>query len=182
MEAGATAVERPAELAGDTAGVESAARHALRAVYPDGDLPDVALIVQPNLPVWQPGIVAKVLERMARGDCSGAGTCLRVDQRPEWMKLAGEGGYVRPFLPADAIPIRRQDFPELYYFDGAVLAVRSEVLMASEGQPVGHLYFMGDRIAPVPRPEIYSMEVHCPEDVARAEVTIAWLEKVGYPQ
>ena len=30
MEAGATVVERPKELAGDTAGVEGAARHALR--------------------------------------------------------------------------------------------------------------------------------------------------------
>lgn len=181
-EAGATVVERPAELAGDAEGVESAARHALRTVWPDGDLPELALICQPNLPVWQPGIVGKVLERLAKGDCTAAGSCFQVDQRPEWMKKLDERGLAVPFLPAEHIPIRRQDFPTLYYFDGAVLGMRSDVLMASEGRPVTHLYYLGGGIAPVPRPEIYGMEVHAPEDVARAEAAIAYLEKAGYPQ
>ncbi len=182
MEAGATVVERPEELAGDTAGVEGAARHALRTVWPDGDCPEFTLIVQPNLPVWQPGIVAKVLERLAKDDCTGAGTCHIVDQRPEWMKKRDDASLAVPFLPAGRIAIRRQDLPELYYFDGAVLGMRTDVLMESEGQPVSHLYYMGEKIAPLPRPEVYGMEVHAPEDIVRAEITIAYLEKVGYPQ
>ncbi len=182
MEAGATVVERPKELAGDTAGVEGAARHALHTVWPGGDGPELTLIVQPNLPVWQPGIAGKVLARLGRGDCTGAGTCHIVDQRPEWMKRLNADGWAAPFLPAESIPIRRQDLPELYYFDGAILGVRTEVLMASEGRPVSHLYWAGDRIAPVPRPEVYGMEVHAPEDIVKAEIAIAYLEKVGYPQ
>jgi CMP-N,N'-diacetyllegionaminic acid synthase len=181
-EAGAVVVERPAELASDTAGVESAARHALRSAWPGGDVPELTLIVQPNLPVWQPGIVAEVLGRLERGDCTAAATCFLVDQRPEWMKRLDADGYARPFLPAERVAIRRQDMPEIYYFDGAVLGVRTEVLLASEGQPVSHLYFLGDRVAPVPRPEIYGMEVHSPGDVLRAEATIAHLEQVGYPR
>jgi len=182
LDAGAEVVERPGELAGDAAGVESAARHALRVVYPGGDFPEATLVVQPNLPVWQPGIVAEVLERLARGDATGAGTCHLVGQRPEWMKKRDPHGCAVPFLPAKRIPIRRQDFPELCYFDGAVLAVLTEALMKSEGQKVSHLYWLGDRVAPVVRPEIYGLEVHSPEDVALAEVAIAWLEKAGYPR
>jgi CMP-N-acetylneuraminic acid synthetase len=182
MDAGGFVVERPADLAGDTAGVEGAARHALRALWPEGDYPEFTLIVQPNLPVWQPGIVQKVVQRLAQGDCTGAGTCFLVDQRPEWMKKVTAEGFTTPFLPAENTPIRRQDFPEIYYFDGAVLGMKTEVLMASEGQSVSHLYFMGERIVPIARPEVYGMEVHAPEDIPRAEIAIAWLDKVGYPQ
>jgi N-acylneuraminate cytidylyltransferase len=179
--AGATAVERPAELAGDTAGVESAVRHALRQAWPGGDFPAATLVVQPNLPVWQPGIVVKVLARLSAGDCTAAASCHAVDQRPEWMKRLDARGFATPFLPAGDTPIRRQDLPELFYIDGAVLAVRTEVLMASEGRPVSAHYWLGDSVALVARPEIYGLEVHSPEDVARAETTIEWLSRNGHP-
>jgi CMP-N-acetylneuraminic acid synthetase len=184
MESGAFVVERPKELAGDAAGVESAARHALRAVYgPDGPFPEATLVVQPNLPVWQPGIVARCLERLARGDCTTAATCHLVEERPEWMKKLSPEGYAVPFMEFKGpVPVWRQAFPELYFIDGAVLAVRTDVLMASEGRPVSAHYYLGDKIAPVVRPEIYGVELHSAADLARAELTIAWLEKAGYPQ
>lgn len=182
LEAGTSVVERPEELAGDAVGLEGAARHALRTVYPDGNFPEATLVIQPNLPVWQPGIVAKVLARLAEGDCTAAGSCHVVDQRPEWMKKCDKRGFVTPFLPAERIAIRRQDFPELCYFDGAVLAVLTDVLMQSEGQPVSHLYYLGDKIAPVLRPEVYGMEVHDPADIPKVEIAIDYLERTGYPQ
>ncbi len=181
-DAGAEVVERPAELAGDTAGVDAAVRHALRTAYANGPLPEAVAVVQPNLPVWQPGIVGKVVMRAARGDCTAAASCHMVDQRPEWMKRVNASGFAEPFMPAALTPIRRQDLPEIYYLDGAAIVVRVETLMAAEGQPVRAHYWLGERVALVPRPELYGMEVHSPEDVVRAEIAIAWLEKAGYPQ
>jgi CMP-N,N'-diacetyllegionaminic acid synthase len=183
MEAGAEVVERPKELAGDTTGLDSAVRHALRKVYGrSGPFPEAAIVIQPNLPVWQPGIVGECLERLAQGDCTAAASCHLVDQRPEWMKRKNAAGFAEPFLPARNVPIYRQALPELYYLDGAVIAVRTDVLMATEGQPIGPYYYTGERLALVPRAELYGIEVHSPEDIAHAEIAIAWLEQSGYPQ
>jgi CMP-N-acetylneuraminic acid synthetase len=183
MEAGAEVVERPKELAGDTAGVDSAVRHALRACYgQSGPFPEAAVVIQPNLPVWQPGIVGRCLERLARGDATAAASCHLVDQRPEWMKRKNAAGFAEPFLPAASVPVYRQAMPELYYLDGAVIAVRTETLMATEGLPVRAHYWLGERIALVDRPEVYGLEVHSPADLAHAEIAIAWLEQFGHPQ
>jgi len=183
MEAGALVVERPKELAGDTAGVDSAVRHALRAVYgQNGPFPEATVVVQPNLPVWQPGVVARCLDQLARGDATAAASCHLVDQRPEWMKRRNASGFAEPFLPAANAPVYRQAMPELFYLDGAVIAVRTATLMATEGQPVRAHYWLGERIALVDRPELYGIEVHSPADITHTEIAIAWLEQHGHPR
>lgn len=180
---GAKVVERPAEFAGDVVGVEGAVRHALRAAYAAGELPEATIVVQPNLPIWQPGIVGKCLDRLERGDCTSAASCHLVDQRPEWMKRLDERGYAAPFLARDgAVAVHRQAFPELYYLDGAVVAVLTRVLLETASREKTAHYYLGERIAPVPRPELYGLEVHGPEDIAWAEILIAGLEQLGHPE
>ena len=183
LEAGAEVVERPGELAGDSAGIDSAVRHALRAVYgPQGPFPEATIIVQPNLPVWQPGIVGQALARVKRGDCTAAASCHEVEERPEWMKKKNAAGFAEPFIPAENVPVYRQAFPKLYFLDGAVICVRTDVLLATEGQPVKAHYYLGDKLALVARPRVYGLEIHSPDDVQWAEIVIAGLDKTGYPQ
>lgn len=193
---GVEVIDRPADLACDTATVDSAARHAVESIeQKTSQIFDTIVILYGNVPLRPAGLVDAAIEKLHGNDdsfapadnshsdipgvpsaTSGGGgdsvqsVCPVGKAHPYWMKrLGGESGdRLEPYQ--ENTIYRRQDLPPVYLLDGGVIAVRRECLFTVvAGQP--HAFLGRDRRAIVTGPgEV--VDVDGPADLALAEAIL----------
>jgi len=150
---GIEAIQRPSELATDSATVDSAARHAMREYersHP-GFHADVIVLLYANIPVRAAGIIDRVVEHLVRSGADSVRTVAPVGKmHPDWMhRLVGDR--LIQYRPNSIH--RRQNLEPLYYHDGAVVAVTRQSLLLGEQHPDDpHAFFGTDRRAVVQSP------------------------------
>jgi CMP-N-acetylneuraminic acid synthetase len=167
---GADVIIRPADLALDDSPIDDALRHAVRFFERERNFStDIAVLLQANVPIRRNGKIDEVVDNLIKtGDATAVATVYAVDQRPEWMKvLERETGMIKPFMGSTDF-YRKQDLPELYLLDGAIIAVRIKTLMETEGIKRAHGY-LGDHVYPVIQDTKYSIEIDEEKDFEVAE-------------
>lgn len=175
----AIVVSRPTELSTDTARIDEAVAHALGQLYRDGNAPDYCCIVQPNIPLWEPGTVERAIRRMLRGDCTAVITGHHIHERPEWaMQL--EDGYLHPYiLSSKPRAVNSQELDQtVYHIDGQLLVVESKRLM-SGCWPRKYLGACGPRIALQKHEPHFGADVDTYYDLVAADAIGRELEKEG---
>jgi len=167
---GVRVVDRPPELASHDAALDDALRHAVMHLEEsDGFKADIVVSLQANVPVRKPGEIDAAIEKL-RGtpEATAVVTVYKVDQRPEWMKkMDPETGRLMPHMEPTAA-FRMQDLPPLYLLDGAIVAVRTEVLMSTVGDRTAHAWF-GERVHALEHDRRYAIEIDEPDDFEFAE-------------
>ncbi len=181
---GARTIARPAELASDTATVDSAARHAV------GELERASgsrlvpshpiLILYANVPVRPEGLIDQAVELLVdRAADSVQSYALVGKYHPWWMaRVDPAGGAVRPW-EGDVLNhgvFRRQDLPPAFVPDGGVIAVTREALMLEiPGVPPGPHAFFGreDRRRGIINPEGGVIDIDSRIDMLVAEAMLA---------
>lgn len=167
---GADVIIRPDDLALDTSPIDAALRHAVRSFQrEEGVAADIAVLLQANVPLRKDGEIDEVISRLIEnGDRTAAATGYAVEQRPEWMKTIDiRTGIIKPFMePSNSY--RKQDLPELYLLDGAIIAVTTRTLMETEGVTKVHGY-LGDRVYLVVHDSKYAIEIDEERDFETAE-------------
>lgn len=139
--AGADIVDRPAELAGDTASVVDAARHAAETVESGGRTVDIVVILYANVPVRPGGLAGHAVRTLVETGADSVQSYAAVGKyHPAWMVRLGEDGEVAAVDPN--APDRRQDLERLHIPDGGVIAVRRPLL---ERGPHPHAFLGDDR-------------------------------------
>lgn len=168
--AGIVIIDRPAELATDTAAVADAVRHAVEVYERQvGRRADVVVILYGNVPIRADGIIDRCVEHLIRTGCDSVRTVAPVTkQHPDWIHRL-DGDRLIQFRP-NAIH-RRQDLEPLYYHDGAVLVVRRDNLFATEAAENPHAFFGRDRRAVV-QGENDTVDIDSLADFYRAEALI----------
>ena len=131
---------RPAELAGDTATVDSAVRHAVTAL---GAREPIVVIRYGNVPVRPADLADRAVARLRATGADSVQSYYRVGKtHPYWMSRLDEAGRVSQFVENRIY--RRQELPPLFMPDGGVIAVRRASLFdVREGEP--HAFFGRDR-------------------------------------
>ena len=159
------AVIRPDCLATDTSPIEDALRHAIRTLY-GKHVPDITVLFQGNIPNRKEGMVDRVIEvLMEDGTLDSAVSVYCPDPHLYALKIE-ENGLLVPAFADRTSYYRRQDIKNKYYLiDGAVYAMRTKILMATEGLVGPHLY-LGKRIKSVKQEKEYGLEVDYKEDLA----------------
>lgn len=159
-EQGVAVVQRPAELAHDTATVDAAARHAVEQLEATGgERFDVIVILYGNVPVRPADLTDRAVEKLLTTGCDSVqSVCVTGKAHPFWMKRlvpaadgAGdaEADVIEPYV--ENAVYRRQDLPPLYLLDGGVLAVtRTSLFVVAAGEP--HAFLGRDRRAVVTEP------------------------------
>jgi YrbI family 3-deoxy-D-manno-octulosonate 8-phosphate phosphatase len=158
-DAGAEVIERPAELAGDTATSESAVLHAIDVTAPHAD---VVVLVQSTSPFISTTDIDAVAAAVAggRADCAfTAAPSHGFLWRPD-----GTGINHDPVKRA-----RRQDRPVELLETGAAYAMTVAGLRRT-----GHRFF--DRILPVAVDPARTLEIDAPADLRRARLLAALLD------
>ncbi len=170
-EAGIQVIDRPAELATDTATVDAAARHAVETFESDGAVPvDVVVLLYGNIPVRADGLIDRAIEHLAASGADSVRSVAPVSkQHPDWLHRL-EGDRMQQFRPNSIH--RRQDLSPLYYHDGAVAVVTRRALFGALDAPDDYQAFLGaDRRALVQRPED-AVDIDEPIDLYVAEAVL----------
>jgi len=152
-EHGIAVVERPSELANDTATVDSAVRHALEAYEAEYDYhADIIVMLQGNTPVRADGIIDKCVEHLIQTDADSVRTVTPVGKmHPDWMYCIDDDRMIQ--YRENSI-YRRQDLEPLYALDGSVYVMTRGSLYSPPAYEEDFQAFLGkDRRAVVQKPE-----------------------------
>jgi N-acylneuraminate cytidylyltransferase len=174
---GVEIVDRPAELATDTAPVDAAARHAVEVWEArHGQQVDAVVLLYANVPVRAEGAIDRAIELLERTGADSVRTVAPVSkQHPDWLHRL-EGDRMIQYRPNSIH--RRQDLEPLYYHDGAVVAVTRQALFDALQMPDDpHAFFGRDRRALVQRCEDAvdideTSDLHLAESVLRAPAAV----------
>ncbi len=164
-------VDRPAELATDTATVDAAARHAVETWEArHRQVVDAVVLLYANIPVRADGIIDRALEHLERTGASSVRTVAPIGKHhPDWLHRLDSDRLVQ-FRPNSIY--RRQDLEPLYGHDGAAVAVTRQALFDALQTPNdAHAFFGPDRRAIVQRPED-TVDVDEPVDLYVAEAAL----------
>ncbi len=167
-QAGITVVDRPPELATDTATVDAAARHAVSVwEHTCGEVAEAVALLYANIPIRPAGLIDRAIEHLRQTAADSVRSVAPVSkQHPDWLHRL-EGDRMTQFRPNSIY--RRQDLAPLYYHDGAVAVVTRAALFAALDHPDDHQAFLGtDRRAVIQQPSD-AVDVDEPIDLLVAE-------------
>ncbi|MEE9211171.1 MAG: N-acetylneuraminate synthase family protein [Phycisphaeraceae bacterium] len=143
-QAGIEVIERPPELATDTATVDAAARHAVEFWESGHNVQtDVVVLLYGNIPIRAEGLIDRAIEHLMTTGADSVRSVAPVSkQHPDWLhRLDGDR---MTQLKSNSI-YRRQDLEPLFYHDGAVAAVTRGALFDALKTPDDHQAFLGRR-------------------------------------
>lgn len=171
---GVETVERPPELAHDTARIDDAARHAYAAIgEPEGPV----VILYANVPVRPDDLSDRAVRRLLETGCDSVQSYAGVGKyHPWWMaRVDATTGQVRPW-EGDILNhniFRRQDLPPALVPDGGVIACTPNALMLRLNTPQGpHAFFGLDRRGVITA-EGEVVDIDTPADRLVAEAVLA---------
>jgi CMP-N-acetylneuraminic acid synthetase len=175
---GAEVVDRPSRLATDTAAFDDVLRHAVRWLEErEGLAPDVVVALQANVPIREPGTIDRAVARLAETGAETVATAHAVRERPEWIKRLEPPDRLVPFQEPGP-GYRRQDLPPLYLVDGAVIAIRTETLLATDGDRRVHAY-MGRDVRLLEHDAVFGADIDTASDLRQIEALMTVLERRG---
>lgn len=176
---GVEAVDRPPELAGDTATVDSAARHAVRAAAAALGARAPVVILYANVPVRPMGLIDRAVGMLMQTGADSVQSYAPVGKNHPWWtaRVDGASGAVRPW-EGEVLNhgvFRRQDLPAAFIPDGGVIAVTREALMLEiAGVAAGPHAFFGreDRRRGVTNPEGSVVDIDSKVDLIVADAVL----------
>jgi CMP-N,N'-diacetyllegionaminic acid synthase len=161
---------RPAELCADDTPHLPVVQHAVAWLRDEQQYePDWVMILMPTSPLRQP---QHIVDAVTLAIESGADSVISVDRMPAHfhpmraVTVDGEG-WARLYVggqPVKRRPVRRQDMPRAWVFNGAIYLFRTALLF-DPAEP--GLY--GDRVAAYVMPEPYGHNIDDPADWDEAE-------------
>lgn len=141
-------VERPQELASDSATVDAAVRHAVNQIV---GLHEAVCVLYGNVPVRPTDLSDRAIEMLCNTGAHSVQSVYPVGKNhPYWMKTV-DPATGRLGMYVDNTVYRRQELPPVYMLDGGVIAVtRASLFRVIEGQP--HAFLGEDRRAIITGP------------------------------
>lgn len=128
LQAGAEApFLRPAELAQDDTPMWPVVKHALSWLVEHGYRPDVLVLLQPTSPLRQSEDIDRAVELLVSSGADVVTTVTPVREHPYLMRKL-EGNRLTPLFPVPLGTSLRQEYPPVYRLNGAVYAMRAEVV------------------------------------------------------
>lgn len=144
--AGCEAIDRPADLAGDTATIDDAARHALNTTNQAAKHAGPIAILYANVPVRPADLTDRALDLLAATSADSVQSYAPVGKHhPWWTCRVDDAGLVTPWQ-GDTLNhgvYRRQDLPPAHIPDGGVIALTRPALTLELGVPTGPHAFLG---------------------------------------
>jgi len=169
-------IDRPADLAADTATVDSACRYACdQAERLHGFRADVIVLLYGNIPIRPPGLIDMAVEHLV---CQGGDSVQSYTPvgkwHPDWMvRLDGD----RVILNCSKPIYRRQDLVPMFMPNGAVLAITRESLYRRpEYEGDFHAFLGKDRRGFVHPDCDLIVDIDCRRDLLLAEAILKTMQ------
>ncbi|MHC4993720.1 MAG: N-acetylneuraminate synthase family protein [Planctomycetota bacterium] len=165
-------IQRPDDLASDTATVDAAARHAVQTYEAEHETTvDIVVILYANIPVRPADLIERAVAKLKATGADSVQSVAPVGKHhPYWMKTLGgpDGDQLEHYQPNNIY--RRQELPPVYQLDGGIIAVtRDSLFTVVEGEP--HAFLGNDRRAVITEPGAV-VDVDEAKDLALAEAIL----------
>lgn len=168
---GAFVIPRPAEIATDDAPVYKAVLHAIDVMSKhSGKTFGAAVLLQPTSPIRRGADIDMAIKILSdeNVDCV-VSVCLMDDVHPARMYQIDSGGFLKS-LWGEFEKVRRQDLPPVYYRNGAIYAIKIDVLKQEKS-------FMCKRKKPLIMPVQWMVNIDNERDLLIADVMLRlWKE------
>ncbi len=158
---------RPAELATDVAPTLPVVQHAVREMEGmEGVVFDIIVLLQPTTPLRQAQDIDAALEKLiATGADSVISVCSVGANHPARMRKIENDRLVDLAIKEPKEMLRRQDLPPIYIRNGAIYAVRRQVVIEKNSMS-------GEICRPYIMPEERSVNVDSKLDLLLAEILL----------
>lgn len=168
---GIEVIDRPTDLATDTATVDASARHAVE-VWENrhSNRVHAVVLLYGNIPIRAAGAIDRAIELLTESGADSVRTVAPVSKlHPDWLHRL-DGNRMSQYRPNSTY--RRQDLEPLYYHDGAVVVVTRNALFEACKTPDDGQAFLGrDRRALIQRSDD-AVDVDEPIDLLIAEAML----------
>lgn len=119
-------IKRPKELALDTSPTIDAVMHVINTLKEQNRHYDYCLLLQPTSPLRQLTHINQIIEKMLDSDLDSMLSVHKVSYNPLLVRF-NNNGVLTPILNENST-VRRQDFPNACYVNGALYLVKTELL------------------------------------------------------
>jgi CMP-N-acetylneuraminic acid synthetase len=161
---GAEVIDRPPELASDSATSLDVVRHAIDRLETGGRPPDVVVLLQPTSPLRNAADISAALE-ISLGSRAPVISVTEAVHSPCWSFVICDGR-LSPLLGEQYLSLRRQDLPRAYMPNGAVYVAESGYIKDGNG-------FLGPATIPYVMPGERSVDVDTEMDFLLCELLMA---------
>jgi N-acylneuraminate cytidylyltransferase/CMP-N,N'-diacetyllegionaminic acid synthase len=119
---------RPVELASDDTPGLLVIQHTIKHIEEvEGNTVDIVVVLQPTSPLRSERHIDMAVEKLLKTGADSVVTVCKVKHHPFWSFVA-KGDRLYPFSEKGITVSKRQDLPEIYAVNGAVYAVKRDVL------------------------------------------------------
>lgn len=125
---GAEAIDRPAELASDTAPMLLVLKHAVERVQKNNFFPEAVVLLQPTNPLREVSHIDSALRMLTEGNYESVTTVHRLDINPSCLVKKDNIDKTNPYAQTQIYNCR-QDINPIYVINGLVYAYKTEALM-----------------------------------------------------
>ena len=159
--AGVIAIERPAELASDSAAIEDAISHALQKFLEDHHVPTILVLLQPTSPLRQASTISDAVRLFTENGSSGSVYgVIEAEHHPYKSFIAADSSLL-PVGKIEDLSRSRQELPKAYRQSGSIYVVAVQEFLATKS-----LYASPMRWIEVSREE--AIDVDTPADLETA--------------
>jgi len=121
---------RPKELALDSTPMEPVLQHAVSHIEQNEKSHiDIVVLLQPTSPFRKVSDIENCIKKLKNEKADSVVTVCEAEYNPYFVMMKIQNDNLVPFLKTEKPITRRQDAPKVYRLNGAVYAVRRDVLM-----------------------------------------------------
>ncbi len=160
-EYGSEAIQRPVELANDTATSESVVKHTIDFLSARNELFDVLVLLQPTSPLRTSNDIDNALGIMLDTDATAIISVFETDNKILKSFKSGVNGYLEGIANNEYPFMRRQDLPKTFMPNGAIYIINVDLF-----KKYGNL--MTDRTSCYVMPVNRSIDIDTFEDLSVA--------------
>lgn len=121
---------RPRELALDATPMLHVLQHAVSYIERNGKSHiDIVVLLQPTAPFREVSDIENCVKKLKNKKADSVVTVCEVEHNPYFVMMKFQNDNLMPLLKTEKPITRRQDAPKVYRLNGAVYAIRRDVLM-----------------------------------------------------
>lgn len=170
--AGADVIDRPAELASDTARTNEAVSHALRVLESQGWVPEMLALLQPTSPLRTAGHLEEALKAFAADREANSLISVTPAEHHPYKDVRISEGRLVPLFGRDELEMPRQKLPAVYRPNGALFIIRTSTFLETER-------FFVDPVLPFIMSAEESIDIDSRFDLQVAEALLAGRGREG---
>ena len=128
---GVEVIDRPLELANDTAPMLPVLKHAVEMVRKNGFFPEVTILLQPTNPMRKTEQIDKAVQMLVENAYDSVTAVHKLEMNPSCLMKINSQGKTNPYLET-AFYGRRQDIEPLYVINGLLYVYKTDALLQLE--------------------------------------------------